>query len=260
MKGGGGFFRPSLVSTRETFQAAPATSVADPLRGLAVGQPRVRAVELQLLPVEGEEARRERRRSGRLELRVHGPVLDRVERLDLPLPLADDPESHRLDASGREPPPDLLPEEVGDLVADEPVDDPPRLLRVDQARVDLPRILHGPQDGLLRDLVESDSLEDGVLSRGAVGPRAGARRSPRPRGPGRRPGRHGLGRRARLSSSRRASSPCRARPRRSARTRCRGPLPVPSAAGRGRGRTTRGRDSPCRETSRESSLWREIRR
>ena len=71
------------------------------------------------------------------ELQRDGEVRDGDGSAPARLALHDDPERHRLDAPGREAPPDLLPEEVGDLVADEPVDDPPRLLRGDAVRVDL---------------------------------------------------------------------------------------------------------------------------
>ena len=84
------------------------------------------------------------------------------------LALEDDPQRHRLNPAGGEPAPDLLPEEVRDLVADEPVDDPAGLLRVDLARVDLARVLHRLQDRLLRDLVEPDALEERVLAPDAL--------------------------------------------------------------------------------------------
>ena len=124
---------------------------------------RVVAVELELLALEGLQARRELRRTARLEVRVERPVLDRTERLDLPLPFADDAQRHRLDASGGESPPDLLPEQVGNLVPDEAVDDAPGLLRVDEPPVDLARRLHRGEHGALGDLVEADPLEDRPL-------------------------------------------------------------------------------------------------
>src|SRR5439155_14262229 len=132
-------------------------------------EPRISPVELQLLPVEGDETRRERRTRRALERGIDGPVLDRPEALDLLLALADDPQRDRLDASGRKPAPDLLPEEVRDLVAHEPVDDAAGLLRVHQASVDLPRVLHGSLDGLLGDLVEAHALEDLVAGGGPQG-------------------------------------------------------------------------------------------
>ncbi len=113
------------------------------------------SVELELLAVEGGEARRELGRNLARELRVDRPVLDRDERFDLALALADDAEGDGLDPAGGEAPPDLLPEQVRDLVSDEAVDDAPGLLGVDALRVDLARVFHGREHGLLGDLVEA---------------------------------------------------------------------------------------------------------
>ncbi len=52
----------------------------------------------------------------------------------------------------------LLPEQRADLVADEPVEDAPGLLGVDELDVDLPGMLEGGLDGLLGDLVENDAV------------------------------------------------------------------------------------------------------
>src|SRR5207344_686254 len=58
-----------------------------------------------------------------------------------------------------EAPPDLGPQEVRDLVADEPVDDAARLLRVHAVLVDRARVLDRAGHGRLRDLVELRAVE-----------------------------------------------------------------------------------------------------
>ena len=68
-------------------------------------------------------------------------------------------------------------------VADEPVDDPPRLLGVDEVRIDLARVGERVADRALGDLVECHPL--GLRRTGRSRPRRRARRSPRPRGRGR---------------------------------------------------------------------------
>ena len=72
----------------------------------------------------------------------------------LALALDDEPRRDRLHAAGREPRHDLLPEDRRDLVAVEPVEDAARLLRVDEALVDLAGLVERPLDRVARDLVE----------------------------------------------------------------------------------------------------------
>ena len=166
MNGGGGVLAPLGGLDGGDLPGRVRDVVAHGERGRLVAQPRIRAVELELPAVEAREPGREGRRSRALERGVDRPVLDRDERLDLLLAVADDPQRHRLDAPGRKAPPDLLPEEVGDLVADEPVDDAPRLLRVDEAAVDLSGVFHRREHGLLGDLVEPDAAEHGLPGAG----------------------------------------------------------------------------------------------
>ncbi len=54
-----------------------------------------------------------------------------------PLPLDDHPGGHALDPPGGQPGHDLLPQDRRHLVAVEPVEDPPGLLGVDQAAVEV---------------------------------------------------------------------------------------------------------------------------
>ena len=141
----------------------------------------------------------------------HGEVGDRDEALALGLALDDDPQRDRLDAPGREPAPDLVPEQLRDLVADQAVDDAAGLLRADPV---LSRSRRGFSIARVT-AVFVISLNSARWKRGLRrlllrAARAGASRSPRPRGRGRRRGRRARPS-ARASSARRPSSPCRAR-------------------------------------------------
>src|SRR5581483_8948256 len=73
-----------------------------------------------------------------------------------PLALARDDETgrDRLHAARGETAHDLFPKDRRDLVAVEAVEDPPRLLRVDEPLVDLARLVERTADRILRDLVE----------------------------------------------------------------------------------------------------------
>ena len=115
----------------------------------AIGHVECRTVDPDDL---GGEPLARRRREDRLDR----PVLARGERLDLALPLDHEPDRHRLDATGRQPAPDLARQQRAQRVADEPVDDPARLLGVDQVLVDLARIGERLADRRLGDLAEGD--------------------------------------------------------------------------------------------------------
>ena len=93
-----------------------------------------------------------------------------------------------LDAPGRQAALDLLAEERAQRVADEPIDDPARLLGVDEVLVDVARMGEGLADGRLGDLARRSPAVVRSGSRCARPPRR-ARRSPRPRGRGRWRGR-----------------------------------------------------------------------
>ena len=73
---------------------------------------------------------------GRREERLDRPVLAGGERDDLALALDDEADRDGLDAAGRQAAADLARQERAERVADEPVDDPPGLLRVDEVHVD----------------------------------------------------------------------------------------------------------------------------
>ncbi len=90
------------------------------------------------------------------EDRLDRPVFLALEGPDLALPLDDEPDGDGLDATGRQPGADLPGDERAERVADDPVDDPPGLLGVDEVEVDPARMIEGLADGGLGDLREGD--------------------------------------------------------------------------------------------------------
>ena len=88
------------------------------------------------------------------ELGLEVPVAGGAELDPLPLPVDDQPGRDRLHAAGRELRHDLLPQHRRDLVAVEPVEDAPGLVRVDLAVVEHGRVGDGAGDRLGGDLVE----------------------------------------------------------------------------------------------------------
>ena len=91
------------------------------------------------------------------QLESDGPVLVRLEGLDLLLAVADQAHRHRLDAASREALAHLAPEERRQLVTDDAVEHAARLLRVYLIEVDRARVLDRLLDGRLRDFVEDDA-------------------------------------------------------------------------------------------------------
>ncbi len=108
-----------------------------------------RSLELPPAPLQGL-----RRGHIRREYRGDLPELLRDEGLDTSLTLDDQPNSHRLDPPRRQPGGHLLPQQWADLVADDPVQDPPRLLGVHLVRVDLARLGERGLYGRPGDFVE----------------------------------------------------------------------------------------------------------
>ena len=82
------------------------------------------------------------------------PVLGGAELDPLALALDHEPRRDRLHAAGGEALHHLAPEDGGDLVAIEAVQNAARLLRIDEPVVDVARLPERPLDRLLRDLVE----------------------------------------------------------------------------------------------------------
>ena len=91
---------------------------------------------------------------GRREGALDVPVVGGPEGHPLALPLDHDPGRHRLHPAGGQLRQHLLPQHRGDLVAVEPVQDPPGLLGVHQRGVDVARLGHRPGDRGRGDLVE----------------------------------------------------------------------------------------------------------
>jgi hypothetical protein len=118
-------------------------------------------VDLHLAIIDAVQARRELL-AVVLHRRGDRPVFLRLERADVPLALDEEPERDRLNATSRQAFLDRLPEDRTRLVADQAVEHTTRLLRVDQARVDIARMLHGLAHGVLRDLVEQDAPDAGT--------------------------------------------------------------------------------------------------
>ena len=88
------------------------------------------------------------------EADVDAPVLHRVERGDLALALDDQAHRDGLHPPGRQPRLHALPEQGGDLVADEPVEDASCLLRVEQVPIDVTRVRERVEDRVTGDLGE----------------------------------------------------------------------------------------------------------
>ena len=95
-------------------------------------------------------------RARRADRRGDPPVFLRDERPDLLLAVGDQPDRDRLHPPGAQVPGDLAPQQGADLVTHEPVEEPPRLLRVDQVHVDRADVLERLLDGAVGDLVERD--------------------------------------------------------------------------------------------------------
>ena len=101
------------------------------------------------------------------------PVLFRNEGANLALSIDDEAHGDRLHAAGREPAADFRPEQRGDFIADEPVEDSPSLLRVHAIHVDAMRMLDRIERRFFRDLVQLDAMRVGKLEQLGKVPRDG---------------------------------------------------------------------------------------
>ena len=133
---------------------------------LDVARGRLDVADVERLAVDAHELRREPLAALGLEERLDRPVLARHEARDLALALDDEADRDGLDAAGRQPAADLARQERAQRVADEPVDDPPGLLGVDEVLVDVARVGERLADGGLGDLAERHPAG---LVRGDVG-------------------------------------------------------------------------------------------
>src|SRR5579875_2016014 len=109
--------RAVASSSRSASQAAVGPEVASLRDALAVDRDQAGGVAL------------------RVERREQVPPLGRPEGHPLAFALDDQPGRNGLHAAGRQPAHDLLPEDGRDLVAVEAIEDPARLLRIDQPLV-----------------------------------------------------------------------------------------------------------------------------
>ena len=121
-------------------------------------------LDLWLLPVDAGQPRGERPLVARLlRLDPHQEVGLGLECVDLALALDEQTQSDRLHAPRRQRAVvravDVLPQQRRHLVADDPVEDAPRLLRVDKRHVDVARLRDRLENGRLGDLVVGDATE-----------------------------------------------------------------------------------------------------
>jgi hypothetical protein len=92
-----------------------------------------------------------------LELGLDGPVLLRHELPDLLFALANQSQGHRLHPPRRQAGLDALPQQRAGLVAHQPIEDAPRLLRVDFLLVDVERIRDRVGHRVFGDFVKQDA-------------------------------------------------------------------------------------------------------
>src|SRR5262245_29109551 len=133
-----------------------------PARAVQVGLDRTgldARLEVDLLSSTLDQAGGELRAGAQLacQLGVQRPVLDGYERQNLALAVDDHAHRDRLHAPGRQATAHLAAEEVADGIADQAIQDAPRLLRVDARHVDRPWILEGVLDGAARRSEEHTS-------------------------------------------------------------------------------------------------------
>ena len=118
-----------------------------------------RVARANLLPADLHQLRRERGRRPPLQPRRQRPILLGHEGGDLLFPPADHLDRHRLHPSRRQAPTDLRPQQRGEGVPDDPVEDAARLLRVELVLVEGTGMRHPVGDPLFRDLVEKHALD-----------------------------------------------------------------------------------------------------
>ncbi len=92
--------------------------------------------------------------AGDVHLCLQVPIRRRAERHAGPLALDDDAGGHRLHPAGRQTGHHLLPQNRRHLIAIQAVEDPPGLLGIDHAAVEIPRVVDRGLDGVGGDLVK----------------------------------------------------------------------------------------------------------
>ena len=97
------------------------------------------------------------------QLRVDAVIGLRLERGDFPLAVHHQAERHGLHATGGQALLDLAPQNRRQFEAHQAVQRTAGLLRVHQVIVDVPRMLHGFQNGVFGNLVEDDAAGAGLV-------------------------------------------------------------------------------------------------
>ena len=150
VNGGVALRRRSLRSTVRTTQSAFSSAA----RIFSASSPLVTSIFSSPLP------RKRASNAGGLEkIGVNRPVFFLFERLDFAFALDDEAQRNRLHAAGGETSPNLVPEQRGNLIAHEAIENAPGLLRIHEILVDVAGVLESFTDGALRDFVESDAAD-----------------------------------------------------------------------------------------------------
>ena len=105
-----------------------------------------------------EQMRADRRGAVSVQFGLQRPPFHGDESGDFPFPFHNHPQRHRLHAARRQPQLDFEPQQRADFVAHQPVQDAPRLLRVDQFHINGAGMLKSVLNGLLGDFVKDDAL------------------------------------------------------------------------------------------------------
>lgn len=90
----------------------------------------------------------------RSQVSMQLPKLFGNELADFPFAFDDKPDRNRLNPTGRKAACYLCPQQWRYHIADDPVEESTRLLRVNAVVIEIPRILEGLLDGTLGDLIE----------------------------------------------------------------------------------------------------------
>ena len=132
----------------------------DRLHGRIVFQTKLFVVDLLGFPLD--EFGLERRRQAPFQRRRQRPILHGLKCADIFFALTNQPNRHRLHTPRAQTAPHLGPQKGADLIADQTVEHPARLLRLVLLGVELDRPGNGRQDRLLGDLVEQDAVNVAV--------------------------------------------------------------------------------------------------
>ena len=120
---------------------------------------------LDLLSIGADKARLEHVAARRGERGHQRPIFARHEFFDFQLAVANQAQRHRLHASGRARARQLAPQHRREREADQIIEGAAREIGVDQGRVDLARVLHRVEHGLLGDRVEHHAFHHLLLER-----------------------------------------------------------------------------------------------